>query len=281
MSEERGNDPTPTPETVGGRLRAAREAAGLTLPEVASRTRVPQRHLEAIEASDYAGLPSATYAVGFVRAYARAVGADEVALARDVRADAARTMRTTPVYEPYETADPTRVPSRTIVIIAAGLALAVILLGALWFGVSQYDRDDATAATPAVIAAPVPAASSSAPPALARDGQVTLTAEGEVWIRVYDAANTTLFMGTLTNGQSYDVPRDASGPLINVGRPDKLTVKLNGSVLPPLGTGERAIKDVPVGAAALADRRTGTSATAAPPAPAGGSFGKGGWRDDT
>ena len=45
--------------------------------------------------------------------------------------------------------------------------------------------------------------------------------------------------------------------MINVGRPDKLPVTLNGSAVPPLGTGERAIKDVPVGAAALAARAGG------------------------
>ena len=48
---------------------------------MAARTRVPLRHLEAIEQGAYEALPSQTYAVGFARAYARAVGLDEVATA--------------------------------------------------------------------------------------------------------------------------------------------------------------------------------------------------------
>ena len=102
----RGDEATLFPGTVGERLRASREALGLSLADVAARTRIPLRHLEAIETSNFAGLPSVTYAVGFVRAYARAVGADEVALARDTRAEVANTTRAKPRYEPYEVADP-------------------------------------------------------------------------------------------------------------------------------------------------------------------------------
>src|ERR1700712_5623117 len=73
------------PKTAGEKLRDAREAQGLSLAEIAARTRVPVRQLEAIEQGNYAALPSITYSVGFAKAYARAVGADEVAIARDVR----------------------------------------------------------------------------------------------------------------------------------------------------------------------------------------------------
>ena len=52
---------------VGDRLRRLREESGLDLGDVATRTRIPLRHLEAIERSDYAALPSMTYAIGFVR----------------------------------------------------------------------------------------------------------------------------------------------------------------------------------------------------------------------
>ena len=74
---ERGDNATLFPQPVGERLRAARERHGMSLAEIGARTRVPLRHLEAIEASNYGALPSPTYAVGFVRAYARAVGEDE------------------------------------------------------------------------------------------------------------------------------------------------------------------------------------------------------------
>lgn len=269
---ERSENATLFPQPVGERLRAARERLGMSLAEIGARTRVPLRHLEAIEESNYGALPSPTYAVGFVRAYARAVGEDEVALARDVRVEAQKAPRTTPQYQPYEVADPTRVPSRGLVIAAAGLALAVVVLAVLWFASGLFRGEGgAPAATPPVAVA-VPAAQPSASPTPAGGGQVTLTATDEVWLRVYDAANETLYIGTMKAGERFDVPPTANNPMINVGRPDKLQVTLNGSNLPPLGTGERAIKDVPVSAAALSARSRGAAAPAvAPTAPAAGA----------
>ncbi len=62
------------PTRPGDILRYEREAQGLTIADIAARTRIPQRHLESIDASDYSGLPSTTYATGFARAYAKALG---------------------------------------------------------------------------------------------------------------------------------------------------------------------------------------------------------------
>ena len=265
---ERGTDATLFPARAGERLRQSREAQGLSLAEVAMRTRVPLRHLEAIETSDYSGLPSPTYAVGFARAYARAVGADEVAIAAAVRAEVAQLGRRTPEYQPYVTADPARLPSRGLAIVAAGVALAVLVLAVLWFGTLRWHA--ATPATaPTVASVPEPAAATSTLTA-PTGGQVRLTATDDVWLRVYDAANKTLRQGTLKPGESYDVPADADRPMINVGRPDKLQVTLNGSAVPALGDGKRAIKDVPVGGAAIAARLAGAPIGSAPDTPVGG-----------
>ena len=97
-------------------------------------------------------------------------------------------------------------------------------------------------------------------------GQVRLTANGEVWLRVYDADGKKLFQNTMKAGDTYDVPADAKQPMINVGRPDKLTVTLNGSAVPPLGDGSRPIKDVRIDGAAIAARLSGQSLPAAPAA---------------
>ena len=51
--------------------------------------------------------------------------------------------------------------------------------------------------------------------------------------------------------------------MINVGRPDKLQVTLNGAAMPPLGDGSRPIKDVRVSGEAVAARLAASAPAAA------------------
>jgi transcriptional regulator with XRE-family HTH domain len=67
-------DPLAVGETLGEALRAAREAQGLALDVLAARTRVRESYLEAIENTDLAALPSRPFTLGYIRAYAAALG---------------------------------------------------------------------------------------------------------------------------------------------------------------------------------------------------------------
>lgn len=253
--------------SVGEVLRAARDRLGVSLADIGTRTRIPLRHLEAIEADDYSGLPSHTYATGFVKAYARVVGADEVALARRVRVDTGELGKRTPDYVPYEFVDAARVPSRRLTAITVVAALLVILAGVLWYGTNLFRGGGATtsaavahsAAPRASVVTPVPA------PTPAGGAQVTLSTSDRVWLRVHDG-DKTLYTGTMNPGERFDVPADATRPMVDIGRPDKLQVTLNGSALPPLGPGGRAMTDVRVNAEALQVRKAGaaTGANGAP-----------------
>lgn len=255
-------DPTPPeeatlfPKTAGERLRDARDAMGLSLAEVAARTRIPVRQLEAIEESNFAALPSITYSVGFAKAYARAVGVDEVSIGRDIRGavDKPSTPRRVE-YQAYEIVEPSRGPTRGLAF-GAMLAAVILLIGAgLWYGTGLFRSEETIPAGTAPVASTVPVAPpASAPIPTPKDGPVVLTATDEVWLKVYDAANKTLYIGTLAPGEAYTVPEDAVGPMINVGRPDKLRVTVGGQPIAPLGDGKRAIKDVKVDPAALIAR---------------------------
>ena len=256
-----GEEATLFPKTAGERLREAREAQGLSLAEIAARTRIPVRQLEAIEASNYAALPSITYSVGFAKAYARAVGADEVAIARDVRSQNNVTARRTD-YETYEVSEASRVPTGGIALIAGVLAVLLLIAGGLWYGTSWFRSEEVLAPTPMEN---VEAALPEPTPTPATAGQVSLTATDEVWVRIYDATGKTLYENTLKPGDRYDVPADADSPMINVGRPDKIQIMLNGSQVAPLGDGSRAIQDVGISAAALR-ARIDASATPTPTA---------------
>jgi transcriptional regulator with XRE-family HTH domain len=253
------------PKTVGERLREARLAQKLDLSDIAQRTRVPLRHLEAIENGDYSAMPTPTYAVGFAKAFARAVGEDEVEIAREVRGRSEVTAARRPEYVPYDTSDLPRGPSSGVMIGAIALALLLVVAGGLWFGTDLFRGSglDAPAPVASESFAPEPAASATSAPAAA--GQVTLVANDEVWVRIYDAAGQTLKQGTLAPGERYDVPADANNPMINVGRPDKLQVLVNGSAVAPLGDGKVAIKDVGISAAALSARGAAAPAPTATP----------------
>src|SRR3546814_7438095 len=76
-------------EGAGQILRRAREEKGLSLKDIADKTRITFRHLELIEAGSFSRLPGRTYAMGFSRSYARTVGLKEDAIAGTVRAELA------------------------------------------------------------------------------------------------------------------------------------------------------------------------------------------------
>ncbi|MGH6616231.1 helix-turn-helix domain-containing protein [Sphingomonas sp.] len=262
---EPGEEATLFPKTAGERLRDAREGQGLSLAEIASRTRIPIRQLEAIETSNFSALPSVTYSVGFAKAYARAVGLDEVAIAREVRGQNDEGVRRTE-YEAYEINDPSRNPTGGVVIISVALTALLILAVGLWYGTTWFRGEDSAPLATVVENEVVPVPVAEPTPAAPAGGQVTLVATDEVWLRVYDATKKTLFENTMKAGDRYDVPADANGPMINIGRPDKLQVLLNGSQLPPLGDGRVAIKDIGISAAVLNARVNGVSVPTPPTA---------------
>ncbi len=81
-------------ETFGSYLKDARTAKALSLADVAHKTKVPERALDALENGRSEGLPADVFVRGFVSSYARVVGIDAAeAMAR--YAEAARTDRPT------------------------------------------------------------------------------------------------------------------------------------------------------------------------------------------
>lgn len=61
-------------QPLGALLKQARDRAGLSLQEIARRTKVGTRYLEAIECERFEQLPATVYLRGFVIQYARLVG---------------------------------------------------------------------------------------------------------------------------------------------------------------------------------------------------------------
>src|ERR1700730_17057906 len=64
-------------ESIGEKLRLAREARGIALRDISEQTRISMRYLEAIESDDYRRLPGGIFNRSFIRAYAKFIGFDE------------------------------------------------------------------------------------------------------------------------------------------------------------------------------------------------------------
>lgn len=242
--------------TVGEQLKAARDERQMSLTDVAAQTRIPIRHLEALEASDFAALPGSMYSIGFAKSYARTVGLDQKVIADEMRAELAQGghagfIPATPDYEP---ADPGRVPPRWLAWTAGGVALLGLIGYFVWrsFALSP----DAPAAPVAETEiAPAKSADAAAALAAATGGAVVITANDMVWAKIYDADNKRLFEAEMKAGETFTVPADANNPMIVTGRPQALQVTVGGKPVAPLGEPDRTISDVGVSAAALLARK--------------------------
>ena len=258
--------------TIGERLRIAREAKGLSLEDVARQTRIPIRHLEHIERSEWEALPAVTYSVGFARSYATIVGLDGSQIGAELRQELGATRNNpSPAAAYYEPADPARVPPRSIALIAAIVAILLVVGYLVWRSNAVGDappEPQIADSEPAVqTAAPQQAAP---PPAATATGPVVLTAIEDVWMRIDEAGGgPALYQGTLAAGQTYQVPAGAKAPQIRTGRANALKVTVGQTVMPPLGPPERTISNVSLRAQDLVARAQGQPPGGAAPAPAG------------
>lgn len=236
--------------TINARLIAAREAMGLSLDDVATKTRVPIRHLRNIDNGDWDSLPAVTYSVGFVRSYANVVGLNGTQMGAELREQLGGGQ---PLAggTPYEPADPARVPPRSLAIAAGILALLLAVGYLIWRTSATEEPDVLEIATqeqsapsagpaPAVPAPPVqaqPLGGPSAPlgSAPAATGPVVLTATSDVWVRVYDAGGgPSLLQRQMKAGETFEVPSSAQRPLIRTARAEALKVRVGQTELPAL-----------------------------------------------
>ncbi len=158
-------EPTPPPEpagpvtaeslafapgvSLGAGLKAAREHLGLTLDDVIATTKVRGAYLTAIEAMDLDKLPSRPFTVGYVRAYAEALGLDPSRAVAQLRQDAPEERPDLPNPIGVDNdSDP-----RRGLLIAAGL---VILAAIFIWNIAQHALNDRTGPAPSAVVKSAP-----------------------------------------------------------------------------------------------------------------------------
>ncbi|WP_404480145.1 helix-turn-helix domain-containing protein [Novosphingobium sp. BL-52-GroH] len=257
-------------QSAGSQLRAAREAAGLSRADIASQTKVAERHLLSIEEDRLSDLAARTYAVGFARAYARAVGLDEKLIAAKVReqleSEAGERPETVPSFEP---GDPARVPTRRLAWLAAiVVVIAVALVLVFWssFLSPEGQLPDLIADKPAQAPAPVAPGPAAPQPAAPAGGPVVLTAIGDkVWVKVTDGTGAQVLQKELAKGESWTAPAGVAGLQLRTGRPDALQLSVGGKALPPLSTEPQVMSGVSLAASDLLARANPAAASQASP----------------
>jgi cytoskeletal protein RodZ len=258
------------PPPVGERLRAAREERKLSLEDVAAQTRIPQRHLAAIETADWDSLPAPTYTIGFAKSYASAVGLDRTDIGNQLREEMGGQRFAANSADVFEPADPRRTMPKGLVIGAiAAVVLLVVLMS--WLNKRSLEQPEPEANTAAAtqappLAAPVAPTAPSAP--AAAQGPVVLTATAPVWLQVSEKGGATLFSGTLQPNQTYTVPATAAAPVLKTGKPEGLKITVGAKVAPPVGPPATTVSDVSLLPADLLKAPTAAAPTAQPaPAP--------------
>jgi len=248
--------------TVGQQLRAAREKMKVALDDIAAQTRIPKRHLESLENSEWDQLPAPTYTLGFAKSYASAVGLDRIDIGDQLRAEMGGQRFTANTTETFEPADPRRTMPKSLVI---GTIVAVIVLIALmsWFNNRSLETTDeagkVAAEQAAAPTAATPVAQASAP---AQNLPVVINAADAVWLQVYEKGGATFFSGILQPGQTFAVPATSAAPLLKTAKPEALRISVGNQVAPPVGKAAEKVSDVSL---LSADLLKGGAATAAVP----------------
>ena len=268
---------TPTENSatsLGGHLRALREARGGSLEDMARSTRVGIRHLEALEEERLADLPSPVFVRGFIRAYCgflREGPEEALALYEALAGERAATQAASAPPRPRTTWAPSSVLVGLVLLVILAIALIVVNLtvkrtGGTSVAAPAMDVSTATpipppsppAAAPVAAyvetprAAPAPAPAAAPPvstpaampaPAPTPAPPVARSAAGPQRL-VIRAVDATWIRVQPDEGRATEelLPAGASREwsaerrfLVTIGNAGGVEVALNGKVLPPLG----------------------------------------------
>jgi cytoskeleton protein RodZ len=225
----------------GAALRQAREAAGMSLEQVASQLRMTVRAVANLEADDWSSLGAPVFVRGQLRSYARLLGIDiepyiEQAPVAAVAPSTLVSHTHTPGYQRFAE----QIGRRAIyVAITAAIAVPVWLGTRSHFGngelaVQSLDVPATTAqtevATPSQAAparTPLVASIAPLPAAPQSSAALTITFNGDSWVEILGPNDQVLERGLLTAGQQRNYKLGEVGR-VKLGNIDAVEVKRAG-----------------------------------------------------
>jgi cytoskeletal protein RodZ len=191
--------------TIGDTLAKARQEAGLTVTQVAGRTRIRETVINAIERDDYTLCGGNFYARGHIRSIARVSGLDPEPLIGEYDDAHGGSPQAIPARQAFEPETPVRFRERRAPNWSAAMIVALVLVAV--YGIVRvatgHDEHRAVqrAAAPAT-AKPVPSPSAAVAPVPPKDVTVRVKAKRASWLNVRDAKGKQLFSGIIRAGQT-------------------------------------------------------------------------------
>lgn len=182
-------------ETLGVALRQARLALGRSLEDLSGDTRVRPEYLLALEEDRHQDLPAGPFSLGYVRAYARALGLDQETAADRFKAEGPNSTRHEPLKPPVGSDLYDAKPRRPWIVVA----VAVLIAGFTIYNVVQYALLAAKPETTSIVRVPT------------------------TW-----SQGAALVDGALLLGQARQAPRDQNRPVpyITPGLEDQLAAAI-------------------------------------------------------
>jgi cytoskeleton protein RodZ len=264
MDETAAPAAAPEARTIGQRLRAGRERAGLSVAAAAEKLHLDPKVVESLEADRFNELGASVYVRGHLRRYADFVGepgAEMVASYSDKSASRPPPPDLTQAPHPERRSDPRRLKTPLV-----GLAAAALLAVAIWWvlagskpgtdkpggpgpssagSASMPVESPAVPATQMAAAKPTATAPASTPaqtsasatpdpaqarpeqPATSRSTRLKLELTNDSWVEVYDSRGERLFYDVASAGSVQSV--EGRPPLrVVLGNSTGVVVEVDG-----------------------------------------------------
>ena len=233
--------------TLGARLAAAREARGVSLDDLARRTRIPLSGLRALEGDAHHRLPPPIFARGYIRACAAEVGLEPDALIAQFDAErpapspAVAPASAEPAHEAFASLPFSR--ATPLVSIAGAAALIALVI---WSGREEAHVSGAVQppglAAPAAMPAPVGTTGEAIAPARAPAGvSVVLTADRECWVAASADGRRALYR--LMQAGEREGVQARERIALRVGDAGALSLSVNGGA-PQLAGADGAVRTI-------------------------------------
>lgn len=226
-------------EALGERFRAAREARGMSLSDVAQQIRIRSVYLSAIESESWSTIGAPVYIRGFIRTYARFLGLDPEEAVTALNRTQPPPAQSLPGREVAAPTEPLRA-SRGSPLLWVASVVAVLLIALVTFNeLTQRRAGPSSAPVVAGVAsvspsAPIATPTATAPTLAAADGpkSLALVLSAPSWLRVTVDGSVSM-EGTFPAGTSKTFHGKTA--LVRVGNAGGVEIYVDGKDVGKLG----------------------------------------------